>query len=126
VKRVLLVGLGGAIGSILRYGLGTAVGRVKGATQFPLETLTVNVLGCLVAGMLAGWAEARGPLTPELRAFLFVGILGGFTTFSAFGYETFGLFRDGLRGPGLASVALQLVLGVGAVWGGHALIRGQG
>ena len=123
MNRVLLVGLGGALGSILRYGLGTAVSRVKGATPFPFETLTVNVLGCLIAGLLAGWAETRGTLSPEMRAFLFVGILGGFTTFSAFGYETFGLLRDGMRGVGLASVALQLVLGVGAVWVGMMLVR---
>ena len=105
MNRVLLVGLGGAVGSILRYCLGTAVSRLKGDTPFPLETLTVNVLGCLVAGVLAGWAETRSTLSPDMRAFLFVGILGGFTTFSAFGYETFGLLRDGLRGVGLASVA---------------------
>src|SRR5262245_18352375 len=95
VDKLLLVGLGGALGSLLRYGVGGAIGRLKGGSTFPIETLLINVSGCLVIGLLAGLGEARGALSAPARAFLLVGLLGGFTTFSAFGYETLQLLRGG-------------------------------
>lgn len=121
--RVLLVGLGGFLGSILRYGVGGLVGRLKAGWMFPLETLLINVAGCAVLGLLAGLAETRGVFTGTTRAFLFVGLLGGFTTFSTFGYETFQLLRDGQWTSAGASVALQVVLGVGGVWVGFMTAR---
>ena len=119
----LLVGLGGFIGSMLRYELGGMLNRLKQGAAFPYETLVINVLGCLAIGVLAGLSESRGIFSGSTRAFLFIGVLGGFTTFSTFGYETFQLLRDGQRGPAMVSVALQIVLGIGAVWAGHALSR---
>ena len=126
MKTVWLVGLGGFLGSILRYGMGGMVGRIKSGWTFPLETLVINVVGCLVLGLLAGLSETRGVLTGTTRAFLLIGLLGGFTTFSAFGYETFQLLRDGQWPAAMLSTGLQVVLGIGGVWMGHVLARTAG
>ena len=91
---ILLVGVGSFVGGVLRYGLSTWVHRALDNPWFPYETLAVNGSGCLVIGFLAGLAESRAAITPEARLFLFVGILGGFTTFSSFALETFSLARD--------------------------------
>ena len=92
--QILLVGAGGFVGSVLRYGLSGAVHRLLPFAAFPYGTLAVNVVGCLAIGLLAGWSEARQVIGPELRLFLFIGLLGGFTTFSTFGYETFEMARS--------------------------------
>ena len=123
MERLVLVGLGGMLGTVLRYVVGGLVARAKAGATFPIETLVVNVAGCLAIGFLAGLAETRGLFTGATRSFLFIGILGGFTTFSTFGYETFQLLRDGQIGAGLSSVALQVVLGLGAVWAGDLVAR---
>ena len=116
--KILLVGVGGFAGSVARYLIGGYVQDLSRGT-FPFGTLAVNALGCLVIGGLSELSEARGFLTPEARALLVVGVLGGFTTFSAFGNETVNLLRD--RGWALASanVAAHLVIAVGAVWLGR-------
>jgi fluoride exporter len=123
VDKLLLVGIGGFLGSALRYGAGGWLARLRSGGDFPLETFVINVTGCLVIGFLAGLAETRGVFTPPVRAFLFVGVLGGYTTFSTLGYETFQLMRDGQLALGLGSAASQLVLGLGGVWLGDALSR---
>src|SRR5438552_17389836 len=123
MEKVLLVGLGGFLGSVLRYGIGGLVGRMKAGWTFPLETLLINVFGCLVLGFLAGLNESRGVLSGSTRAFLFIGLLGGFTTFSTFGYETLQLMRDGQWQAASVSTALQVGLGIGGVWAGDALAR---
>src|SRR2546425_4749180 len=109
--NAFLVGVGGFIGSVLRYGLSGLVHEWTGRDDFPVGTLAVNVLGCLVIGLLAELAEARGAFTPETRAFVIIGILGGFTTFSSFGHETMNLWRDGEGFLASINVAAQLVLG---------------
>ena len=121
MERALWVGVGGFLGTILRYAVGGAVGRLKAGWSFPIETLLVNVAGCLAIGLLAGVFESRGAVSGTARAFLFIGLLGGFTTFSAFGYETFQLARVGQWQGAALSIGLQLVLGIGAVWAGHAV-----
>lgn len=126
MQRFVLAGLGGFIGSALRYGLGGLLLRPKGAAAFPLETLIINVSGCLAIGFLSALAEIRGVFAGPSRVFLFIGLLGGFTTFSSFGYETFQLLRDGQDRMALVSAILQLVLGIGAVWSGDALARWLG
>ena len=123
MEKVLMVGVGGFLGSVLRYGVGGLVGRMKAGWTFPLETLLINVTGCLVLGFLAGLAETRGILSGSTRAFLFIGVLGGFTTFSTFGYETFQLVRDGQWPAASVSVGLHVALGIGGVWAGDALAR---
>jgi len=102
--RFLLVGLGGFLGSVLRYTIGGGVQR----------TLLVNVLGCFAIGLLMFAADERS-FSAEARAFVFVGVLGGFTTFSAFGNDTMTLLRTGRSGEALANVAAHLILGLGAV-----------
>jgi CrcB protein len=123
MDRVLLVGAGGALGSIVRYLVGGWVGRLKAGWTFPIETLLINVSGCLVIGFLAGLSESRGVFTGATRAFLFIGVLGGYTTFSTFGYETFQLLRGAQWPAAAASVALQVGLGIAGVWAGHTLAR---
>lgn len=96
LQALALVGLGGAAGSIARYLLSLATMQVATPEKFPLGTFVVNLLGCLAAGVLMGLFERYpGWLTPDLRALLFAGVLGGFTTFSAFGLETAQLLRRG-------------------------------
>jgi CrcB protein len=123
MTKTLLAGCGGFLGSIARYLLGGAVHRLVQAPVFPFGTLLVNVSGCLAIGVLGSLADLRGILSPEARVFLLIGVLGGFTTFSSFGYETFQLLRDGETLPALLNVALQLGLGLGAVWAGNAVTR---
>ena len=119
--RIVLVGVGSLFGGVLRYGLSTWVHRVLDNPWFPYGTLAVNVLGCLVIGFLAGLAETRTAFTSEARLFLFVGILGGFTTFSSFALETFSLARDTQNVAALMNIGLQLILGLLAVWIGNVL-----
>ena len=113
--NVLLVAAGGALGSAARYGVSLLALRFIG-TGFPAGTLAVNVLGCLAAGVAAARLD---PLSPW-RTFLIGGVLGGFTTFSAFGLETRAL---GASTSAALYVGLSLGLGLGAVWLGHALSR---
>jgi len=88
LTRAALVGFGGFIGSVARYLMAGAVHRVADRALFPSGTLAVNVLGCLAIGFLGGLAESRGVLSASARLFLLIGVLGGFTTFSSFGFET--------------------------------------
>jgi fluoride exporter len=112
--QVLLVGLGGMIGSVLRYVV--ASGLQKGVSEsFPVGTMAVNLLGCLAIGVFASVAEVKQWTSPEARLFVTTGILGGFTTFSAFGYETFRLLRESAFGFAAASVFGNVVIGTVAV-----------
>ncbi len=116
-----LVGTGGFIGSILRFGLGGLTYRLFPAATLPYGTLAVNVIGCLIIGVLGGIGDARQIAAGELRLFLFIGILGGFTTFSAFGYETLALVRSAELFRATVNVGLHLVLGLTAVWVGYTV-----
>ena len=113
-----MVGAGGLIGAVGRYLVGTWAQGLVGSSSFPLGTLVVNVVGCLLIGILAGLAETREVLGEQVRVFLVVGVLGGFTTYSAFGYETVTLLRSGDALAAIANVGLQLAVGLAAVWVG--------
>ncbi len=119
--KLFLAGLGGFIGSSLRYVVTGYVQQSSRSISFPYGTLAVNLAGCFVIGFLSQLAETRGVFSAESRTFVFVGLLGGFTTFSAFGNETMNLWRDGQNGLALANVAAHFVLGLGAVWVSRAL-----
>lgn len=119
--KLFLAGLGGFIGSSLRYGMTGYVQQLSRSIDFPYGTLAVNLIGCFLIGFLSQLAESRGVFTAESRTFVFIGILGGFTTFSAFGNETMNLWREGDNTLALANVAAHLILGLGAVWASRAL-----
>lgn len=121
--QVMLVALGGALGSVLRYlGSGLAHALAPGLL-FPVGTLAVNVLGALAIGCIGGLAETRHFLVPELRLLLFTGLLGGFTTFSAFAFESLGLALDGAWARFGLNITLQIALGLGAAVAGYQLGR---
>ena len=116
----IAAGVGGALGSLARHGVNTLVAR-RSLHPVPYATLIVNVAGCAVIGVLAGLlASQRISMGPVLRVFVFVGILGGFTTFSSFGLDTFTLARGGRTSAAAWNVAAQVVLGLAAVAGGYA------
>lgn len=100
----------------MRYGVGGLVHRHPALATFPYGTLSANLLGCFGIGLLAGLADSRQVFTPEWRAFAFIGLLGGFTTFSTFGYETFAMARDGEHLRAAWNVVLHVFLGLTLVW----------
>jgi fluoride exporter len=89
--------------------------------DFPYGTLAVNLIGCFVIGLLAQYGESRGAFSTEARAFIFIGILGGFTTFSAFGNETMDLVRESFITNALLNVGANVILGLLAVWLGRTI-----
>jgi len=119
----ILIAAGGAFGSVLRYAMQGWVKQIVAGTLFPVGTMCVNVLGCLVIGILSGYfASPRGLNVPqEYRIGLLVGVLGGFTTFSTFGFETFDLLNDRQYGMAALNIALSCGLGLSAVWIGYRL-----
>ncbi len=116
-----MVGSGGFIGALARYGLSGLVHRQVPFATFPYGTMAVNLLGCCAIGVIAGLAESRQLFGPEFRTFPLIGVLGGFTTFSTFGYETFAMLRDAEYLRVGANVGVHVVLGLALVWLGYAL-----
>ena len=114
--KLFLAGLGGFIGSALRYSVSGFVQTWSRSIYFPFGTLTVNLIGCFAIGFLSQLAETRGLFTAESRTLIFIGVLGGFTTFSAFGNETINLWRDGENLLATMNIAAHLLLCLGAVW----------
>jgi CrcB protein len=123
VKFALIAGGGGFLGSAARYLAGTWIQRALPNALVPYGTLTVNIVGCLVIGFLGGIARMRPVFTPEARVFVFIGVLGGFTTFSSFAYETLALAHDADYGRAAANVLLQFAGCLAAVWIGNILGR---
>jgi CrcB protein len=123
VGQMLAVGLGGFIGSVLRFAAYAGYQRFLPQLGLPLGTLTVNVLGCLAIGYVGGLVELRGSFDPVMRVFLMVGILGGFTTFSAYAYEALLLGQNGMLWKAGGLLAAQVVLGVAAAWFGFQVAR---
>lgn len=116
MKAALIVALGGALGSVARYKLSGWVLQHTLDWKFPAGTFVVNVSGCLLAGLLAGLAQKHELLSAEMRLLLFTGILGGFTTFSAFGLETVHLLRRGDLLIAGSNIALSVLAGLAALW----------
>src|SRR5437867_515617 len=85
-------------------------------TLFPIGTFAVNLVGCIVFGAIAGAAEQRMPLSPQLRALLLIGLLGGFTTFSSYAFESFALVRDGQFFAATVNIVGQMVAGLVGLW----------
>ena len=122
MQRFLLVGLAGMAGTLGRYWLAGAVARRYGE-RFPFGTLAVNVTGCLLAGVLLYVTQERLDVSETTRDVLLVGLLGGFTTFSAYGLQTFALLRAGdVRHAAIYVIASNLA-GLLTVWAGYTLAR---
>ena len=122
MKEVLMVGLGGAAGSILRY-LSTQFVQKYYNGHFPLATFTINVIGCLLIGVLIGYFSKTQLLQNEWKLLLITGFCGGYTTFSAFATENLNLINNNQIGLALFYIALSVFLGIGAVWLGLLLSR---
>ena len=122
MTKLLLIFLAGGSGSLARYLLGGWVQR-QGTESFPLGTLIVNVLGCFLIGFLAAAFSGRILIREEYRVMITVGFIGGFTTFSTFGLETFTLLDDGQIMRAMTNVVLSVGLGLLAVWLGYRLAQ---
>jgi CrcB protein len=121
----LLVAVGGALGSVARYGAGVLVGRAWGS-DFPLGTMLINIVGSLIMGLLVGYlTRFTPPWQAEARLFVAVGILGGFTTFSSFSLDTIAMMERGDVGEAIAYVLICVLVGVAALYGALILMRGH-
>jgi CrcB protein len=120
--RLLFVGLGGFVGTVARYWLSGVIARRYGET-FPLGTLIVNALGCLLIGFLFYLFYDRAIISPTSRTVIFIGLLGGFTTFSSYGLQTFTLLRDGEVFLAFVNVCASNVLCLVLVWLGYSLAK---
>ena len=124
MHKALIVGLGGFVGSMGRYLVSGAVQRAIGGAMFPYGTLAVNLLGSGLIGLLAAAADTRNVFGPDVRALVFIGGRGGFTTFSSFAYETLALGRDGQTLRATGNVLVTVLGCLLAAWAGGALGRG--
>jgi fluoride exporter len=121
----VLVALGGALGSVARYGMAVAAGRWFG-TGFPFATLFVNVTGSFAMGVLIELIARHFSTLPEVRLFLAVGVLGGYTTFSSFSLDAIALWEGGQQGVAILYILLSVVVGLAALTAGAALVRQLG
>ena len=117
MTRILAIALAGALGAVARYGLSGLV-QLWAGPRFPLGTLTVNVLGCFLLGLLATYSLDRWSISPTTRTALLIGFLGAFTTFSTFSYETLALMREGAVWRAALNVLLSVVVCMAACWAG--------
>jgi CrcB protein len=120
IRNVLLIGLGGAIGSMLRYGTSWLVGP----KNFPLATLLVNITGSFIIGLVMAYCLKNESFSANWKLFLATGICGGFTTFSAFSMENLQLLQNEKFGMAACYTASSLLFGLVAVWAGFKLING--
>lgn len=118
IKNLLLVGLGGSIGSMVRY----AVSLLTNSKLFPYATLSVNIIGSFIIGIVFALSIKEAGLSNNWRLFLATGICGGFTTFSAFSLENMGLLQSGRFGIALTYIIISIVLGIAATFLGYLLI----
>ena len=114
-----MVGLGGFLGALARFTVSDVIQKSFLKGVFPIGTLLVNMLGCVLIGLFLGVSDARDIFTVQVRLFLVVGVLGGFTTFSTFCYETFMIICVGDYLKAIVNVMAHIVFGVALVWGGY-------
>jgi fluoride exporter len=119
--RLILIGAGGFIGSVLRYLVSGYVQELSNSVDFPYGTLAVNLVGCLLIGFLTQLAEMYGAFNVETRAFLIIGLLGGFTTFSTFSNDTVNLLRFGESSLAFLNIAAHILAALFLVWAGRTL-----
>ena len=122
LQRLLFIALAGLAGTLCRYGLSGLIARRFGET-FPTGTLLVNIIGCFLAGFLFYPLHERFLVSEVVRTALMIGFLGGFTTFSSFGLQTFTLFKDGEIGFAIMNILLSNAVGLASVWIGYLLAK---
>ena len=118
MQKIILIGLAGLAGTLLRYWLSGLMARQYGET-FPWGTMAVNMIGCFLAGVVFHLTEERFLVDPTVRTAILIGLLGGFTTFSSYGLQTFLLFRDGEFGLAILNIASANVVCLLLVWAGY-------
>ncbi|MBN2105379.1 fluoride efflux transporter CrcB [bacterium] len=119
MRHLMIIGCGGFIGAVLRYLISGWIQQIFASRHFPWGTLGVNLIGCFLIGVLGGLVENHELFAPETRLLLLVGILGSFTTFSTFGYESLALIRDQEIAAVFINVIGHVALGIGAAWLGY-------
>jgi CrcB protein len=122
MQRIILVGLAGLVGTLGRYWLSGLIARQYGET-FPWGTLGVNAVGCFFTGAIYYASEERFLINPTVRSVILIGLLGGFTTFSSYGLQTFTLLREGEFGLAALNVTVSNLLGLMLVWAGYTLMK---
>jgi len=122
IRTLVLIALGGGIGSILRYLTSVMVQKYY-ASIFPLATLITNVLGCFLIGLIVGLLEKNQMTNSDLKWFLITGFCGGYTTFSAFGYENISLLQSNNSGLAFVYIGVSIITGLFAVWLGLFLTK---
>ena len=122
MNNILLIAIGGAIGSVSRYGCQKWIYQFY-PHPFPFGTFVVNILGSLLIGLFFGLSERGNIMSPEWRLFLTTGFCGGYTTFSTFSFETLALLKEGNYGYALMYIILSVVLGLMAVWLGTIIVK---
>jgi len=121
MKLIFIIGIGSFIGGVFRYLLSLLI-QTKTSTNFPLGTLIVNIIGCFFIGIVIGIFE-KGQISYEWKWFLATGLLGGFTTFSAFSSETFILFREGYVGYAIFYIFSSILFGLLATYIAYSVVR---
>ena len=122
MQRIILIGFAGFAGTLMRYWLSERTANRFGEA-FPAGTLLVNLIGCFLAGLLFYFMFERYVVSPTVRAVVLIGLLGGFTTFSSFGLQTFTLLREGNLGLALVNVGISNIGGLLMVWAGYSLAK---
>jgi CrcB protein len=122
IQNLFLLACAGGLGAVCRWGLAGLVHRLAGE-RFPIGTLAVNLVGCLLFGLVWGWLEGRVGFSPQTRAVVLTGFLGAFTTFSTFAFETATLLQGGQVLAAVLNVSVQAALGVLLVFAGLALAQ---
>ena len=122
MKAILIIWLGGGIGSVLRYLVQLGINKLVTVT-FPTGTFLVNITGCFVIGLLYGLSGRYAALTSEWRLFLITGLCGGYTTFSSFSYESISLFRQGNYTYFILYTVLSVVIGLFSTIGGMNIVK---
>lgn len=115
--KYFMVCIGGGLGSVLRFWLGSYIGDKMG-TRFPYGTLVINITGSFLIGLVFSWLTVKTQWSPNWRYFIPIGFIGGYTTFSSFEFETLRTIQEGQIGMGLLYVAVSVLIGFIAVWGG--------
>ena len=122
MQNLLIIGLGGFVGAILRYSVAGFIQDWSRSVSFPYGTITVNLLGCFLIGALSQLVVSRGAISPEYRSLIFLGFLGSFTTFSTFGNETLNLLLDGEHLLSFTNVLIHIIFGLASVWLGRVIV----